>query len=168
MITLAHRKNVGRIFINRIITRRPHMNRIAKMLLASMLAVGGGSVSASAADMVMVNYSDPGICAQPAVLNRITNRFSYQVRHVPNLPQVSIVDYYGIGESRHLPRIKDVRPIDRRYCFAKAQLSDGRTRDVWYLIEKPLGFAGIGSNVEFCVSGFDRWHVYGGRCRTVR
>ncbi|MBI1620293.1 hypothetical protein [Aquamicrobium zhengzhouense] len=144
------------------------MTRLAKLLLASMLAVGGGSVSASAADMVAVHYSDPGICAQSAVLNRITNRFSYQVRHVPNLPQVSIVDFHGIGETRYLPQIKNVRPIDRRYCYAKAQLSNGLTHDVWYLIEKPMGFAGVGSNVEFCVSGFDRWHVYGGRCRTVR
>lgn len=149
------------------------MTRLAHMLLASMLAVSGGTVSASAADMVMVNYSDPGICAKSEVLGRITNRFAHQVRHVPNLPQVGIVHFQRIGETRHLPRVKSARvteerPIDRRYCHAKAQLSDGKVRDVWYLIEKPMGFAGIGSNVEFCVSGFDRWHVYGGRCRTVR
>jgi hypothetical protein len=99
------------------------MTRLAHMLLASMLAVSGGTVSASAADMVMVNYSDPGICAKSEVLGRITNRFAHQVRHVPNLPQVGIVDFQRIGETRHLPRVKSARvteerPIDRRYCHA--------------------------------------------------
>ena len=31
-----------------------------------------------------------------------------------------------------------------------------------------MGFVGIGDNVEFCVSGFDRWMVYNGRCRVLR
>jgi hypothetical protein len=42
------------------------------------------------------------------------------------------------------------------------------SRDIWYLIEIPMGFAGVGSNVEFCVAGFDRWNVYGGGCRVLR
>lgn len=145
------------------------MTRLAKLLLASMLALGGATLSAGAADMIVaVSFEDPGICGKDAVLSRIANRFSYQVRHVPNLPQVEIVDFYRIGETRHLPQIIDERPIDRRYCHARVALSDGNDRDIWYLIERPMGFAGFGSNVEFCVSGFDRWHVYGGRCRTVR
>jgi hypothetical protein len=36
------------------------------------------------------------------------------------------------------------------------------------LIEGRMGFAGIGENVEFCVSGFDRWLVYNGRCRVLQ
>lgn len=145
------------------------MTRLAKLLLASMLALGGGTLSASAADMIVaVSIEDPGICGKDTVLSRITSRFRYQVRHVPNLPQVEILDFYRIGETRHLPQIIDERPIDRRYCHARVALSDGNDRDIWYLIERPMGFAGFGSNVEFCVSGFDRWHVYGGRCRTVR
>lgn len=143
------------------------MIRFAGLLLASTLALGGGVAAASAADVVAVSISEPGLCGHGKVLGRITQRFRHQVRHVPHLPQVEIVDFQRIRESRHLPQRAD-RPIDRRYCHAKAALSDGRSRDVWYLIERPMGFAGIGSNVEFCVSGFDRWHVYGGRCRTVR
>jgi capsid protein len=46
--------------------------------------------------------------------------------------------------------------------------SDGADRDIWYLIEEGMGFASIGDNVEFCVSGFDRWYVYNGRCRVLR
>ena len=47
-------------------------------------------------------------------------------------------------------------------------LSDGDARDIWYLIEEGQGYASIGDNVEFCVSGFDRWYVYNGRCRVLR
>ena len=71
------------------------------------------------------------------------------------------------------------RPIARRYCGATVELSDGRRRDIWYLIEERMGFATLldgfhlanetrGSNVEFCVAGFDRWMVYNGACRVLR
>ena len=65
-------------------------------------------------------------------------------------------------------RRRKYSPIGRRYCGAKVLLSDGQDRDIWYLIEEGQGFVGIGDNVEFCVSGFDRWYVYNGRCRILR
>ena len=144
------------------------MTRFAGLILALTLALAGGAVPASAADVVAVRIDDPGVCGNDRVLSRITHRFRHQVRHVPHLPQVDIVDFYRVKERRYLPQAKPRQPIERRYCHAKAALSDGRSRDVWYLIERPMGFAGIGSNVEFCVSGFDRWHVYGGRCRSLQ
>ena len=143
------------------------MIRFACLLLASMLAIAGSASGAYAADPVAVRFGDTGVCGSDKVLNRITERFGYQVRHVPHLPQVAIADFYRVQEVRHLPRRPDW-PIDRLYCQAKATLSDGRSSDVYYLIEWPMGFVGIGGNVEFCVSGFDRWNVYGGRCRSLR
>lgn len=144
------------------------MRRLKNLFLVLLLAVAaGGAAPAAAADLVAVSVDDPGACANARVLDRITHRFRYQVTHVPHLPQVDIVDFYRIRENRYLPQRED-RPIERRYCYAQAALSSGHTRDIWYLIERPMGFAGIGSNVEFCVSGFDRWHVYGGRCRVLR
>ena len=146
------------------------MRRMLSSILVAVLAAGGslaGSV-ASAADLVVGVYaSDPGACADTRVLGRISERFRYQVRNVPNLPDVAIMDFFNIGETRYLPK-REKWPIERRYCHAKVALSDGKSRSVWYLIEHPMGFAGIGSNVEFCVSGFDRWHVYNGNCRVLR
>lgn len=142
------------------------MKRLSHLLLAVLLALTGWAAPAAAADMVAVEVTQPGVCASERVLHRIRHRFDHQVRNVPNLPQVAITDFQRIRESRHLPRRAD-RPIDRRYCNATVYLSNGVKRTVWYLIEKPMGLAGIGSNVEFCVAGFDRWHVYGGRCRSV-
>ena len=143
------------------------MIRLASLLLASLLALAGSMFTAQAADPVYVQIDEAGICGNDRVLNRISDRFRYQVRHVPHLPQVDILDFHRIKERRYLPQVP-TRPIERRYCQATVALSNGHSRDVWYLIEKPMGFAGIGSNVEFCVSGFDRWQVYGGRCRSLR
>lgn len=142
------------------------MKRAAGIILAATAALWGASLPATAADMVQVSIDQPNVCANGRVLNRISHRFDYQVRNVPNLPQVAIDDFYRISETRHLERRSD-RPIDRRYCKASVALSNGAERTVWYLIERPMGFVGFGSNVEFCVSGFDRWHVYGGRCRAL-
>jgi capsid protein len=147
------------------------MSRVASTIFAAMIGLGtalSGASSVQAADLsVGSDYSDPGICGNAAVLNRITSRFSYQVRHVPNLPQVAITDFQRIHEHRYEPADEN-HPIGRRYCGATVVLSDGGDRDIWYLIEEGMGFASIGDNVEFCVSGFDRWYVYNGRCRVLR
>lgn len=145
-----------------------------KTLVHAALAIALGAPGllaagpAGAADMLAGVYaSDPGVCADARVLNRISERFRYQVRNVPHLPQVEIVDFQRVGQTRYRPA-GEYWPIERRYCHATAALSDGRSSTVWYLIENPMGFAGFGSNVEFCVSGFDRWHVYDGNCRVLR
>lgn len=145
------------------------MTRSIKLLLASLIGLGSVSVGvpvAQAADLS--HYSgDPGVCGEAWVLNKISRRFAYQVRNVPHLPNVQITDFRRINERRYLPAEEDW-PIGRRYCDARVALSDGRERTIWYLIEEGQGFAGIGDNVEFCVSGFDRWMVYDGACRILR
>ena len=148
------------------------MIRFAKLLLASTLALTGGIGLANAADPVAfaseAPAATPSLCGNSAVLDRIASRFSYQVRHVPHLAQVAITDFRNVGETRYTPKIAGKKPIDRLYCHARADMNDGKSRDVWYVVEHPMGFAGFGRNVEFCVAGFDRWNVYDGRCRVLR
>ncbi len=146
------------------------MTRIFSSVLAALVGLAGMSLAPAtvkAADLGAYYEDDPGICGQAWVLGKITNRFHYQVTHVPNLPDVRITDFRSIHQHRYLPATED-SPIGRRYCGAKVLLSDGQDRDIWYLIEEGMGFVGIGDNVEFCVSGFDRWYVYNGRCRILR
>jgi len=139
-----------------------------KLVLAAAAALVVQAVgSATAADMVVLDYENPGVCAEQRFLGKITNRFRYQVTHVPNLPDVAIVGFYGIHQHRY-KAASEKWPIGRRYCGATVELSDGQQREMWYLIEEGMGFASIGDNVEFCVSGFDRWYVYNGRCRVLR
>jgi hypothetical protein len=123
--------------------------------------------AADAADLIGVYPYDPGVCANDKVLDKIVSRFAHQVRHVPNLPLVDIVAFDRIRENRYEP-VSEKWPIERLYCQAHVALTDNRSRDIWYLIETPLGFAGVGSNVEFCVQGFDRWYVYGSNCGILR
>jgi hypothetical protein len=147
------------------------MTRFAKSALAALLALCtplGVTQGAHAADLAVYSDDDGGgVCGQPWVLNKITSRFSYQVHHVPHLPDVQITDFQRIHQHRYLPA-NETWPIGRRYCGATVSLSDGHDRTIWYLIEEGQGFASIGDNVEFCVSGFDRWMVYNGRCRILR
>lgn len=148
------------------------MTRFARTLLAA-LAAATAPLSAPvvrAADLPahVDDWNGGGPCAEPWVLSRITDRFSYQVHHVPHLPDVAITDFRRIHQNRYLPAMGEERPIGRRYCGATVSLSDGRERSIWYMIEQGQGFASIGDNVEFCVAGFDRWLVYNGHCRVLR
>ena len=122
---------------------------------------------AQAADVIRSYAPYQGPCAEGWVLRSISNRFRYQVTHVPNLPDVGIVEFRDIRENRFHPA-SERWPIARLYCEANVVLSDGYSRNVWYLIEGGMGFASIGDNVEFCVAGFDRWHVYNSGCRVLR
>lgn len=136
------------------------------LVLWVVAAVAALTGTARAADMVL-DYANPGVCAEERFLGKITHRFRHQVRHVPNLPDVDIVAFHDIHQHRY-KEASEKWPIGRRYCGATVALSDGGSRSIWYLIEEGMGFASIGDNVEFCVSGFDRWYVYNGRCRVLR
>ncbi|TGV50758.1 hypothetical protein EN792_077985, partial [Mesorhizobium sp. M00.F.Ca.ET.149.01.1.1] len=69
------------------------MTRFAHSALAaliSLLAPLGTSLgftqAAHAADLGVYTEDDGGVCGEAWVLNKITDRFAYQVRHVPHLP----------------------------------------------------------------------------------
>ncbi len=106
-------------------------------------------------------------CDDASVLNRISSKFRTQAREVHHYKSLAISAYDRVHEHRYLDK-RENRPIARRYCGATVTLSDGRERTLWYLIERGVGFASIGDNVEFCLSGFDRWNVYNNACRILR
>ncbi|WP_419910622.1 hypothetical protein [Hoeflea sp.] len=105
-------------------------------------------------------------CDSPAVLRTITHRFSIADRNVLHR-DLAIEDYYNLHQNRYMPST-DTKFIARRYCHGQVAMSDGHTRTIWFLIESGQGFAGVGDNVEFCISGLDPWHIYGANCRSVR
>lgn len=140
----------------------------AAALSAALLAIS--APGAMAADWIgrkpaAVPIDSP--CGDARALNRISKRFDHQVRHVPGLPPVAILAFHDIRQQRFLPAHED-NPIARLYCNATVALTDGQSRKLWYLIEYGQGFASIGDNVEFCVSGFDRWNVYDAHCRVLQ
>ncbi|MCT8998999.1 hypothetical protein [Chelativorans intermedius] len=135
--------------------------------LAVSIAAMAPLSPAGAADMPGTYGMDDAICGHPNVRGAIAHRFRHQVAHVPHLPDVAIADFQGVRQTRYEPA-GPRSPIERRYCAATVRLSDGQDRQIWYLIEYGQGFAGLGDNVEFCVSGFDRWNVYNSACHVLR
>jgi len=107
------------------------------------------------------------VCDDLNILKKIERRFRHRVNNVPDLPGANIEEIDRIHQHSHLPALED-RPIARRYCHGTARLSDGREKKIRYLIENRQGFAGIDDNVEFCISGFDRWNVHNSHCRIPR
>ncbi len=146
------------------------MNRFTALAATAALAAGAsmsGSAPAFSADLSRGYYVENTVCSEDWVLRRIVRNFDHQVKNVPGLPNVEILEFRNIRYDRHLPE-GEVWPVARTYCEAQVQLSDGRSPVVWYFIEEGMGFAGVGHNVEACVAGFDVWNVYDGRCRVAR
>lgn len=108
--------------------------------------------------------SFPG-CDAPVVIAKIHEKFAWsEWRH--GYRGVDLVAVERIAERR--VEYFGERPIPRRYCHARALLSNGRKVSMPYLIEEGMWVAGTRWNVEFCAAGHDRWHVYGGSCRVLR
>ncbi|GAA5540391.1 MULTISPECIES: phage portal protein [Brucella] len=142
----------------------------AALFAASVLPVTFAALPANAADYLQSAPAvvDNTVCNQQSVLRSVVSRFGYQVRHVPELPQVGISAMSDVQLTRYEPKTNPAE-IERTYCKATAVLSDGQYRSVWYLVEEGQGFASVGRNVEFCVEGFDRWYVYDApSCRVLR
>ena len=107
------------------------------------------------------------VCQEQGVINSAVAQFDRLVRGVPEMPAVKINAVSNVSATRFDPKTYP-SGIERHYCRATAVLSNGENRNIWYMVEKTQGFASMGSNVESCVDGFDKWFVYDGRCRVLR
>jgi hypothetical protein len=77
-----------------------------------------------------------------------------------------IVDYDKVREIAYRPWAADTIP--RRFCTAKALISDGHWRTVNYSIGEDTGLLGATWGVNFCVVGLDRNWAYNPRCKMAR
>ena len=137
-----------------------------------MLAFLGGAAVAGSRDL-----DDPSVgvgswsrgtvptCEQSSVLNDISKRYR-SVQADLWQTGLSIAAVHRIDETEYKPG--DPGLIDRRFCRARIELSNGHPAELFYLIEERQGFASIGWGVEFCVPGQDPWRVYDGHCRAIR
>lgn len=112
--------------------------------------------------------SHAGTCAHQHVLSRANYHFTYQVRHVPQLPHVRIKSFTNIMQTGYEPALTRYN-ITRHYCTAIANMDNGTNYPVAYVISENQGYAGAGGiDVDFCVDGFDRWRVHDNACRSLR
>lgn len=108
-----------------------------------------------------------GACTDPGVLRFITSRFEYKAANYIR-QNLSIYEIRGMQLIGFEPFNQYISSVQREYCLADATLTDGSHRPLFYLIERPWGFAGVGRSIEFCIPGLDPWYVYGARCASLQ
>lgn len=144
--------------------------KLAAMLLTSLSLAANAVSSAAAADYaaapVLKPTYDIGVCDNPSVLGFITRRFDYKAANYLHA-NIAIAEIRDLGLTRYEPR-DQTHLVAREYCYGTAVTTDGVRRPMWYVIEWPWGFAGVGSNIEFCIGGLDPWYVYGAHCASLR
>jgi hypothetical protein len=104
-------------------------------------------------------------CDDPGVLAWISKMFNYKESEFWNSP-LQIASYDRIREIGL--RANGASFIPRRYCVARAALTDSRYRLVVYQTQEDLGFAGLSSGIEWCVMGLDRNLAYAPSCSALR
>jgi hypothetical protein len=100
-----------------------------------------------------------------AALPTITSQFQEKESTFWN-SALQITGFDSVHEIAFRPWQSD--NIPRRYCTAKALVSDGKPRVVQYSIIEDGGFASIGQGVEWCVTGLDRDWAYNPACRAAK
>jgi len=148
----------------------------ARRFLVILAVIGGGllqSVPAKAANWLEQNFWMSGplytgrlpACDHQWALAEIRSRFGTKERRFWD-SNLKIVNFDQIKETAYRPWASDTIP--RRFCSARALLSDGVWRPVHYLIGEDIGMIGAFWGVEWCVVGVDRNWASNPACRMMR
>lgn len=148
----------------------------AKRVAIAMTAVAIG-LSTLAAPALAGEFKLPGLddlpnstdqCGTKAVLKNLKRDVDSKFRSFTG-KKLFLLDVINPVETHSRER-DETHTVARKWCHAKARMSDRKVRDMWYILEKPWGFAGapILSGVEFCIAGLDPWKIYGKDCSTIR
>jgi hypothetical protein len=141
---------------------------LTAFLSLSLLAGAAGAADYGIAPVPLAPtyaYETVPPCGEPHVLTRVVDKFAYYDSHVIHTG-LAITGIDNIRETS----LKAGGPsfTDVRYCSATASMSNGTSSRVIYIIEGPMkGTFSIGYNVESCLAGYDPWHVYDTRCRSI-
>lgn len=142
-----------------------------KFLILSLLAAAGLAGTASAREQIPAEerwwpYSAniPG-CDDASVVNTIKSRFAdKESTYWQSNLEIVAVDHIRTMAFR--PNGLDLIP--RRYCVARASLSNQRTSDLYYSVIEGAGMAGYGYGVHFCVAAYDRNWATAPECKIAK
>ncbi|WP_321502194.1 cytoplasmic protein [Breoghania sp.] len=143
------------------------MSALFRLFLLTLLLASASLSTARAGGVYFdINKRDVRVpvCDAPSVLSAVKRtiaRAEYAYRGGLTVETMDRVAQTSFTQNRK-------SPIARRYCRARAYLSNGRAHPLYYMIEEYAGFVGVSWNVEACLPGHDRWKVHDGYCRTVR
>lgn len=105
------------------------------------------------------------LCRDRDVLEKILQNFSWAEQNTWHRGFLM----YTITHPRQRYTVLDGPQLIRhRHCYGRAVMTNGRSYDMYYVIEEERGFASIGDGITYCVAGLDPWHVYGRVCETMR
>ncbi|MBY0611830.1 MAG: hypothetical protein K2P80_06565 [Beijerinckiaceae bacterium] len=104
-------------------------------------------------------------CEDTGVISKVVGRFEDRERDYRN-SNLSIVEVRDVRPVAFRPNGPDLIP--RRYCTAQVVTSDLVKRRLDYFVVEDASVIGWTWGVEWCVSGLDFSHTYGGRCKGAR
>ena len=147
---------------------RSRVRRVAFAAIATLIATAGPAVAASVAEKNFYLSGpryDAALPACDAALGTIQSRFATREGRFWN-SDLQIVGFKHVRQIAYRPWVETAIP--RRFCAARALVSDGRVRSVFYSIIEDGGIIGASWGVEWCVSGLDRNWAYNPNCKMAR
>jgi len=147
-----------------------HCVRGVSVALVLFAAVAGMS-SARAANWLEMNFwlsgprYDAVLPGCEAALGNVASGFEQKEGRFWNSP-LQILGFADVRETAFRPWAE--QSIPRRFCTARAQVSDGRWHQVNYVIGEDTGEIGATWGVIWCVVGLDRNWAYNPACKMAR
>jgi hypothetical protein len=139
-------------------------------LLPTLARAAGGPAELNQYDVPAESRWAPFFANMPAcddggVLSTISGRFGQTQREFWN-SQLAIGGFDRVREIGF--RANGLAYIPRRYCVARAAMSDSKERTVIYDVVSAFGIMGMTWGVEWCVVGLDPNFAYAPACHTLR
>jgi hypothetical protein len=104
-------------------------------------------------------------CDASSALANIQSRFARKEGRFWN-SDLRIVEFDSVRETALRPWAEGTLP--RRFCSARALVSDGRWRPIYYSIVEEGGMISAGWGVQWCVVGLDRNWAHNPNCKMAR
>ena len=152
------------------VLNRAIVGLLALLIFPALARAGGGPVELNQYDVPAEARWAPFFATMPAcddggVLSTISGRFAQTQREFWN-PELAIAGFDRVREIGF--RANGLSYIPRRYCIARAAMSDSKERTVIYNVVSAFGIMGMTWGVEWCVVGHDPNFAYAPACLTLR
>jgi hypothetical protein len=150
--------------------KRAIFGLMAFFILVPLARAGGGPAQLNLYDTPAEArwapfFNDMPPCEDAGVLSTISGRFAGTQHEFWN-SNLAIAGFERVREIGF--RSNGLSYIPRRYCVARATMTDQKRRTVAYAIGTQLGIIGNTWGVEWCVVGIDPTLAYAPDCEVIR
>ncbi len=150
--------------------KRAIFGLLAFFILVPLARAGGGPAQLNLYDTPAEArwapfFNDMPACEDAGVLSTISGRFAGTQSEFWH-SNLAIAGFERVREIGF--RSNGLSYIPRRYCVARAMMSDQRQRTVAYAIATQTGIIGNTWGVEWCVVGIDPTLAYAPDCEVIR